>query len=79
MAEKTRVTVFALVSGQLFSTFIYSGAPLARDYTWGAYRHIISQGVSYHLFQRGGLLSDSAVHDIIRAHQEGKARKTGDM
>jgi len=79
MPEIADVTAFTLLSGALFSAYIYAGKPLAEDFKWGAYRRVLSGGVSYHFIQRGGLLSDGAVKDIITAHQGGGVRKSGDM
>jgi hypothetical protein len=79
MPEKRNVTAFTLVDGRFFSTVLYGSEPIPSDYRWGAYRRVIRDGIVFHFFQRGGLLSDEAVTDIIEAHRNGRTRKTGDM
>lgn len=79
MDKKSVVTAFALVSGHIFSVVMYDSAPIPSDYRWGAYRKFVNDDVTFHIFQRGGLLSDEALKDIVEAHRNGQVRKIGDM
>jgi len=79
MGSKRQITVFTVLSGEYFSATIYEAVPIASDYRWGAYRRAEVEGAVYHVFQRGGLLSDGAVKDIIDAHASGRTRKISAM
>jgi hypothetical protein len=79
MATKSAVTAFTLVSGHVFSVVMYGSEPIPSDYRWGAYRRFQNGDTTFHIFQRGGILSDAAVKDIIEAHRNGQVRKVGDQ
>jgi len=79
MSSKGAVTAFTFVSGSLFSTVLYGAGPIPSDWKWGAYKRVESGGTVYHFFQRGGLLSDGAIADVISACEHGQTRKLGDM